>query len=80
MLQGGAEHERAEARGQAGGRGRQGDEGGEGGGMGHVIEIPQLPDVKVMHPAVLATRLPEVWEEVDRLSYWMLNLFASLGL
>ena len=48
--------------------------------MGHVIEIPQLPDVKVMHPAVLATRLPEVWEEVDRLSYWMLNLFASLGL
>jgi len=44
------------------------------------IEIPKLPDVKLMSASVLSQRLPPAMDKVKKASYWTLHLLARLGL
>ena len=37
------------------------------GGEVEVIQVPKLPDVKLMHASVLSARMPVVWAQVRQM-------------
>jgi len=57
-----------------------GDSDGGDGGVGGAIEVPKMPDVNLLHPAVVARHLPGVMVQVEKLSSWTLHFLARLGL
>jgi len=45
-----------------------------------IVEVPKMPDIELLHPAVLEKHLPQVLQQVDKVCYSTLEFLARLGL